>query len=212
MWSPKLLLLSCCCYHLVRCFLSCNQQDDVGPVAASTRRCRLRRAETTVEPPLALEKEQKTKQKKVVQQHREKVKTSFEESLFFISRSFPLCTIIKIPPHMSEFHMIGSGAAYQAEERYQIKALPSRQGSLPLTFQENTFFFLYPPHHHHHLRKRRHHLCLPCAAAAAATGCTRWQMSRRSNKSACSDFFHSRLAFITLTLSESPPEQQLVFC
>lgn len=146
-----------------------------------------------------------------MQQHKEKVKTSFEESLFFISHSFPLCTIIKIPLHMSEFHMIGSGAAYQEEERYQIKALPSRQGSLPLTFQENTFFFLYPSNTTTTTLEKGDITCVYPVPPPPQQD-ARWQMSRRSNKSACSDFFHSCLAFITLTLSESPPEQQLVFC
>lgn len=157
---------------------------------------------------LALEK----KQKKVVQQHREKVKTSFEESLFFISHSFPLCTIIKKIPFTClsyKFHMIGSGAAYQVEERYQIKALPSRQGSLPLTFQENPFFSLYPLPPPPLLEKGDITCVYP---APPPQQDARWQMSGRSNKSACSDFFHSRLAFITLTLSESPSEQQLAFC
>lgn len=75
----------------------------------------------------------------------------------------------------------------RGEERLQIKAAPSLQGSLSRTFQTT------PPAPHtaarpRHSQKRQQNLCLPCTAAATAT--TRHR---------------PRSPLIAATLSESPP-------
>lgn len=91
-----------------------------------------------------------------------------------------------------KFHMIGSGAAYQREEKVPDKGSAESWRIAPTHLPWEHFF---PTS----LWKWRQNLYLPCAAATGCTLANEHTIKQKTLK-ACSDFWHSCLAFITPTL------------